>query len=172
VRLYTASSEEALRARKLLTDWAGEGFLTKAQYERLEQETVFDLRTTNIFLRLILFLFTLISVGATVALFYVVFLSRASEQTTGIFFLLIAAICYAAAEVAISRARLYRYGIEERSPFAPLVFSVRECRPLFTAAFLIPRSRTEPSSWFLPPVPFSRSGSGAASGSGMHFSRQ
>jgi hypothetical protein len=113
VRLYTASSEETLRARKLLTDWAGEGFLTKAQYQRLEQETISELRTTNIFLRLILFLFTLISVGAAAALFFVVFLSRPSEQTTGIFFLIFAAVCYAAAEVAVSQARLYRYGIEE-----------------------------------------------------------
>ena len=73
MRLYTASSEETLRARKLLKDWAGEGFLTKEQYQRLEQETVSELRTTNIFLRLVLFLFTLISVGAAAALFFGVF---------------------------------------------------------------------------------------------------
>jgi hypothetical protein len=113
VRLYTASSEETLRARKLLKDWAGEGLLTKEQYQRLEKETISELRTTNIFLRLILFLFTLLSVGAAVALFFVVFLSRPSEQTIGIFCLIFAAVCYAAAEVAVSRARLYRYGIEE-----------------------------------------------------------
>jgi len=111
VRLYSASSEETLRARKLLTDWVGEGFLTKAQYQLLEQETVSELRTTNVFLRLVLFLFTLISVGAAAALFYVV--SRPSEQTAGVFFLIFAAICYAAAEAAVARARLYRYGIEE-----------------------------------------------------------
>jgi hypothetical protein len=113
VRLYTASSEETLRARKLLTNWAGEGFLTQTQYQRLEQETVSELRTTNIYLRLILFLFTVIIVGAAAALFCVVFLSRPSEQATGIFFLIFAAVCYAAAEVAVSQARLYRYGIEE-----------------------------------------------------------
>jgi hypothetical protein len=113
VRLYSASSEETLRARKLLRDWTGECFLTKAQYHRLEQETVSELRTTNIFLRLVLFLFTLISVGAAVALFFVVFLSRPSQQTAGAFFLIFAAVCYAAAEVAVSQARLYRYGIEE-----------------------------------------------------------
>ena len=79
MRLYSASSEETLRARQLLTDWAGEGFLTQEQYQRLEKETVSDLRTTNIFLRLVLFLFTLISVGAAVALFFAV--TGASEQT-------------------------------------------------------------------------------------------
>ena len=34
MRLYTASSEETLRARKLLKDWVGEGLLTRAQYQR------------------------------------------------------------------------------------------------------------------------------------------
>jgi hypothetical protein len=111
VRIYRASSEETLQARKLLTEWTGEGFLTKAQYQVLEQETVSELRTTNIFLRLVLFLFTLISVGAAAGLFYVV--SRPSEQTAGVFLLIFAAVCYAAAEIAVSQARLYRYGIEE-----------------------------------------------------------
>jgi len=109
MRLYAASSEEAFRARKLLADWAGEGLLTEAQYQRLEHETVSELRTTNIFLRLILFLFTLISVGAAAALFFV----GTSGQTVGIFLLIDAAVCYAAVEVAVSQARLYRYGIEE-----------------------------------------------------------
>ncbi len=113
MKLYSASSEETPRARKLLADWAGEGLLTQAQYQRLERETVSELRTTNIFLRLILFLFTLIGVGAAVALFFVSFLSRTSAQTSGIFLLIFAVVCYAAAEVAVSQARLYRYGIEE-----------------------------------------------------------
>ncbi len=113
MRLYSASSEETLRARKLLTDWAGEGFLTKAQSQLLEQDTVSELRTTNIFLRLVLFLFTLLIVGAAAGLFFVVFLSRPSEQTAGVAFLIFAAVCYAAAEAAVSQARLYRYGIEE-----------------------------------------------------------
>ena len=113
MRIYSASSEETLRARKLLRDWVREGFLTKEQYQRLEQETVSELRTTNIFLRLVLFLFTLIIVGAAAALFFVVFLSRPSEQTTGVFFLIFAVVCYAGAEVAVSQSRLYRYGIEE-----------------------------------------------------------
>jgi hypothetical protein len=113
MRLYSASSEETLRARKLLKDWVGDGFLTKEQYQVLEKETVSELRTTNIFLRLVLFFFTLIIVGAAVGLFFVVFLSRPSEQTAGVFLLIFGGVCYAAAEAAVSQARLYRYGIEE-----------------------------------------------------------
>ncbi len=113
MRIYSASSEEALRARNLLKDWSGEGFLTEAQYQRMEQDTVCDLRRTNIFLRLVLFLFTLIIVGAAVGLFFIVFPSSPPAQTIGVFLLVFAALSYAAAEFAVSQAHLHRYGIEE-----------------------------------------------------------
>ena len=113
MRIYSAASEETLRASKLLADWAGEGFLTQEQYQRLKRETVSELRTTNLFLRLILFLFTLISVCAAAALFLTVFVPHSWEQTNGIFLVIFAAVSYAAAELAASRGRLYRYGIEE-----------------------------------------------------------
>ena len=90
MRIYASASEDAVRARKLLKDWAGEGFITQEQYERLEQETVSELRTTNIFLRIVLFLFTLISVGAAAGLFLTVFLPHSSEQASGIFLLICA----------------------------------------------------------------------------------
>jgi uncharacterized membrane protein YgcG len=111
VRAYSGSNEEALRASDLLKDWAGEGFLTAAQCQRMEQDTVCELRRTNVFLRLVLFFFTLIIVGAAVALFFVI--SQPPTQAVGIFLLFLAACTYAAAEIAVSQARLYRYGIEE-----------------------------------------------------------
>jgi hypothetical protein len=133
VRIYSAASEETLRARSLLKDWAGEGFLTKEQYQRLEPETVCDLRTTNIFLRLVLFLFTLIGVGAGVALFFVG--SGPSEQTIGVFLLIFAVVCYAAAEFAVFQADLYRYGIEEALAACSVGFSAREyCSPFSPTA--------------------------------------
>lgn len=122
MRLYSASSEETLRIRRLLTEWVGDGSLTKAQYQLLEQEAVSELRTTNIFLRLVLFFFTLISVGAAAALFFKLFLSGPSQQTLGVFCLIFAAVCYAAAEAAVSQARLYRYGIEEALAVCSVVF--------------------------------------------------
>jgi hypothetical protein len=113
MRAYSASSEEALHARDLLKDWASEGFFTEAQYQRVEQETVCDLRRTNIFLRIVLFLFTVGILIAAGALFFVVFLPRASVQDTSVTLLVFAAICYVTAELSVSQARLYRYGIEE-----------------------------------------------------------
>src|SRR5215472_12880669 len=78
----------------------------------MEKEIAFDLRTTNIFLRLVLFFFTLVIVCAGVGLIYVL-LSRPSAQTTRVLLLIFAGVSYAAAEAAVSQYRLYRYGIEE-----------------------------------------------------------
>ena len=113
IGIYSAAAEEALRARGFLKDWRDEGYLSSTQYDVLEKDTASNLRTTNVFLRLVLLFFTLVTVGAAVALFFTVFLPHPSEQTTGIFLLLFAAACYVAAELAASEARLYRHGIEE-----------------------------------------------------------
>ena len=113
MRIYSEAREETLRARSLLKQWSSDGSLTKEQYQRLEQDTNSDLRVTNIFLRLVLFFFTVIGVAAAVALFFTIFPSHSSQQTTGIFLLIFAAGSYAAAEAAVAKARLYRYGIEE-----------------------------------------------------------
>jgi hypothetical protein len=113
VRIYSAESEEARRTRELLKDWAGEGFISEEQHRRMEQETVCELRTTNIFLRIVLFLFTLIIVGAAVGLFFTVVLPQPDERISGVSLLLFAATSYTAAELAVSRYHLYRYGIEE-----------------------------------------------------------
>lgn len=111
MRAYSESSEEALRTRDLLKDWAGEGFLTPEQYQRMNQESVCDLRVTNIILRVVLFLFSLLIVGAAVLLVGVTL--TPTDRLSRFLLLVFAGLSYAAAEFAVSQARLYRYGIEE-----------------------------------------------------------
>ncbi len=158
MRAYDASSQEALRTRDLLKDWAGEGFLSEGQYRQMEQETVCELRRTNIFLRLVLFLFTLIIVGAAIALFFAVFLSAPATQVTGTFLLIFAAVSYALAELAVSRVRLYRHGIEEALAVCSVgllcagmqvaFFSDRSYSPTSGgAAFLVPALGAIASLW-------------------------
>jgi len=113
MRAYSASAEESVDARNLLKDWLAESFLTREQYDRMEPDTACDLRRTNIFLRVVLFLFTLIIVAAAAGLFFVLVLDRSSSQSTGVFLLVCAAASYASAEFAVSQFHLYRYGIEE-----------------------------------------------------------
>ena len=97
MRAYSPASEEALHARALLKDWTGEGLLTQSQYQRLEQETVSNLRCTNIFLRLVLFLFTLIIVAAATALFFLIFDLKLQGPGFGLVLLPFATVSYACA---------------------------------------------------------------------------
>jgi hypothetical protein len=158
VRIHGANGEEALRSRNFLKDWASDGFLTEAQYQRMEQETVCEFRTTNIFLRLVLFLFTLIIVGAATGLFFVAFPSQPSAQTTGVFLLIFAVISYAGAEFAVSHSRLYRYGIEEALAVCSVGFLCAGMRTAFfsgssylsktdSAEFLVPLAGLIASLW-------------------------
>ncbi len=137
MRAYSASDEEAIRAQALLKDWAGEGYLTPAQRQQMERETVCTLRRTNIFLRLAAFVFTLLLVAAAIGLCYVGFLDRASTSSTSAFLLLFAAACYVAAELAVSQASLYRFGIEEALAVSAVGLL---CVAMMVAAHNSPRS--------------------------------
>ena len=147
MRAYTASAEEAVDARNLLKDWLAEGFLTPAQYQQMEPDTACDLRRTNIFLRVVLFLFTLIIVVAAAGLFFVLFLDRSSSQTTGIFLLFCAVPSYAAAEFAVARFRLYRYGIEEALAVCSVAFLCAGLAFSSSTEFLAPAAGILASLW-------------------------
>jgi len=147
MRAYSASAEEALRARNLLKDWADEGFITGAQHHRMVPETDCELRRTNIFLRLVLFLFTLIIAVAAALLFSVV--TRPSQQTAGVFLLIFAALCYAGAEFAVKQFRFYCYGIEEALAVCSVAFLCAGMLPLLSssAEVLVPTAGILASLW-------------------------
>jgi len=123
MKLYTESSQETLRAHKLLTQWKDDGLVSKEKYEQLEQDTISGLRTTNIFLRLVLLLFTLVAVAAAVGLFFMLAGAASPRSFTGTCLVGFAVFCYISAEAAITGARLYRYGIEEALTICSLVLA-------------------------------------------------
>jgi len=85
--------------------------------------------------------------GTAAALFLEV--SRPSGPTTGFFFLIFAAVCYAAAEIAVSQARLYRFGIEEALAVCSVAFL---CVGVQAAFFSGPDHSVRPnaSQFFIP----------------------
>lgn len=119
---YGASAEEKVRTRRFLKEWAGEGLLTQAQFQRMEREAASEVRTTNGFLALALFFFTFVIVGAAVGLFFQLFVRSASQQTDSFCLIVSAAVCYGAAELAVSQARLYRFGIVEALVLCSIAF--------------------------------------------------
>ncbi len=116
MRAYSGSAEEALHASAFLKEWAAAGFLTEAQHLQLEQETTCDLRRTNIFLRIVLFIFTVLIMVAAFFLF------RPGSQDAPVLLFFFALVSYAAAEIAVSQAKLYRHGVEEAFAVCSVVF--------------------------------------------------
>ncbi|HLK18695.1 MAG TPA: hypothetical protein VKT81_07055 [Bryobacteraceae bacterium] len=116
MRAYSESAEEALHASAFLKEWAAAGFLTEAQHLQLEQETTCDLRRTNIFLRIVLFVFTVLILVAAFFLFH------PGSQDAPVLLFFFALISYAAAEIAVSQAKLYRHGVEEAFAVCSVVF--------------------------------------------------
>jgi hypothetical protein len=120
VRIYSESEQENLRTLGLLKDWTSEGLLSESQHLAMKQDVECGLRRTNFFLRLVFFLFTLISVSAAVGLFLVGVGNN--TQATGVFLLLSAALCYWGAEAAVASKRFYRHGVEEALAVLSVLF--------------------------------------------------
>lgn len=79
----------------------------------MKQDVPCSLQRTNIFLRLVFFFFTALSLGAAVGLLVLVLSPGSNMQGPGALMLIFAPLCYWGAEALVWRKRLYRYGIEE-----------------------------------------------------------
>jgi hypothetical protein len=112
MRIYASSDEEALRTLSLLKDGASEGFISQAQYSTMREDVPCRLRWTNVFLRIVFFLFTLLSAGAAVGLFFAAFSLRESF-VSGAFLILFAAMFWLFVEGLVREKHLYRHGTEE-----------------------------------------------------------
>src|SRR5438128_11878628 len=120
MRRYSQSEEQSLRVHALVREWMRSGLLSEAQGARLGEEVRPDLRRTNNFLRVVLFLFTGLIVGAALLLAVEVLEihdGRATAVVCGIAGLL----CFGLAEVLIGEFRLYRFGVEEALAVAAVV---------------------------------------------------
>lgn len=121
---YGTIYEEKIRTQSRVREWARSGFLDEAQAERISTDLQVDLRRTNLFLRAVLFIFTVLIVSASIALFVITF--RVNNNGPAVLTCLVsAAICYALAEYLVRRFRLYRFGVEEAlAVCAVLLFAV------------------------------------------------
>jgi uncharacterized membrane protein YgcG len=113
VRIYAAHEEENLRTLRLLKDWVSEGFITEDQYRTMKADVRCGLRCTNVFLRFVFFLFTLISAVAAAGLVLVGLSIRMDSQSAGFVFLFFGALFYGGAELAVRKQQMYRHGVEE-----------------------------------------------------------
>src|SRR4030095_11742498 len=109
--IYPRDDERALRQQRMVEDWTKSGLLQPEQREQMIPELQVDLRRTNRFLRVTLFLFGYMIVNSVVALF-AVFFHRGDAAATVLAFVAAGGF-FALAQWMITRYRLYRFGVEE-----------------------------------------------------------
>ncbi len=107
--IYTDDQEEKLRIRREAKAWARSGLITEAQLGIIRERTEHGLSETNVFFRILFFLFTCIGVLAAVGLYFWLFEVRGTAASA----LFFGAASYGFAEFLVRQKSFYRHGIEE-----------------------------------------------------------
>lgn len=116
MNVYSRTDERAIRTHRRVEDWTRSGLLTVEQRDRIVPTLQVDLRRTNRFLRITLFLFGYLIVNAFAGLVGV-FAASFSDAIRWLA-LLAAAGCLALAHWLVRRQKLYHFGVEEAAVIA------------------------------------------------------
>ena len=118
--IYPRDDERAIRQQRMVEDWTKSGLLQPEQREQMVPELQVDLRRTNRFLRITLFIFGYMIVNSVVGLF-AVFLDIQNDAGTVLAFVAAGGF-FAIAKWMVTNYRLYRFGIEEAAAIASVSF--------------------------------------------------
>jgi len=110
---YHQDDERAIRTGRLVEDWTKSGLLTTPQRDILMPQLAVDLRRTNKFLRITLFVFGGIILQSALGLFAVALFDVSNAAGAGVLCLLVGTGCFWLASHLVSRYNLYRFGVEE-----------------------------------------------------------
>jgi hypothetical protein len=109
---YPREDEERIYLQTQVRAWTSSGLLGKEQGAALDAELRTDLRRTNVILRAVLAFFTLVITASAIGLMFLTSGIR-GEGAAAVLLALSAIGCFAAAEMAVSAFRFYRFGVEE-----------------------------------------------------------
>ena len=110
---YRLEDERAIRTGRLVDDWSKSGLLTQEQRDIVMPQLAVDLRRTNKFLRLILFLFGGLIVQSALGLVAISIDALRDRVWTAVLCLTAGGGCFWLASRLVGRYRLYRFGVEE-----------------------------------------------------------
>ena len=133
--LYSRDDERAIRVQRLVKDWTKSGLLLPEQRDRMLPELAVNLRRTNVFLRVTLFVFGYMIVNSMTGLFVVTF--NLSEGSTMYLAAAAGVAFFAVADALVRRFRLYRFGIEEAAAVASIGFLAVAASMAFHPTFSI-----------------------------------
>src|SRR2546427_4292126 len=115
MRRYSRAEEETVQAQDLIREWMRSGLLEKEQIPRLSEDLQIDLRRTNNFLRLVLFLFTAIIIGASLLLLIEV-LHITEVRAKAMACAVAAGFCFSLGEIFVLEIFGFRFWFGEESP--------------------------------------------------------
>jgi len=110
---YDPDDERAIRSGRLVEDWTKSGLLTAEQRDLLMPQLAVDLRRTNKFLRITLFVFAGIILQSALGFIAVMIGALTDETSAAVLCLVIGGGCFWLATQLVSRYNLYRFGVEE-----------------------------------------------------------
>lgn len=110
---YDPADERAIRSGRLVEDWTKSGLLTPEQRDILMPQLAVDLRRTNKFLRITLFVFAGIILQSSLGFIAVTIRAVANQTSAGLLCLVIGGGCFWLATQLVGRYHLYRFGVEE-----------------------------------------------------------
>ncbi|MDO8677174.1 MAG: hypothetical protein Q7R30_01215 [Acidobacteriota bacterium] len=116
---YSLDDERKIRVGRLVADWTKSGLLSEEQRDKILPELQVELRRTNLFLRLVLFIFAMLIIQSALGILAITI--AVSGQTAGAVLCAIGAVgAFWLAGFLVNRFRLYRFGIEEAAAVAAI----------------------------------------------------
>ena len=111
-RLYSPQQENSIFIRRQAQTWRRSDLLTEAQLQAVYDLSDPQVHQTNLFFRILFFIFSLLCIGALVGLMA---WCMDRKEPTGLALLIIVSggLSLAAAQYLVQKYRFYRYGIEE-----------------------------------------------------------
>ncbi|MRR18424.1 MAG: hypothetical protein EG826_18430, partial [Deltaproteobacteria bacterium] len=119
--IYSREQEEEIYVRQEAAAWKRSGLITEEQLHAIQDLTDPQLQQTNLFFRILFFVFTLLCAGAAVGLLVWLLEDRAGDKGLAVAVLLFSVGCFILAESIVKTRRLYRYGMEEALLMAAMV---------------------------------------------------
>jgi hypothetical protein len=135
VNLYTRDEERTIRLHRMVDDWTKSKLISKEQRERILPELHVDLRRTNRYLRVTLFLFGYLIISSTIGL--LVATLNPGEDTAKVLALIAGVTGFVIARFLVTRFRLYHFGIEEAAALAGLTAMIIAVAMFLSSTFSV-----------------------------------
>lgn len=121
LNIYSSEQEENIYIRRQARTWQRSGLISEEQLQAIRKDADPHLHQTNLFFRILFFVFTLLCAGAVAGLLVWMLEDKAGEKTLATMVLFFSIACFILAQYIMNARNLYRYGIEEALLMAGMV---------------------------------------------------